>query len=145
MKKMKEDKEGVFTEMGARLRKIRGRLKMSQKDFAKALDITGGYLSTIESGLRNPPFELLHKISQYYDISLNYLALGVGDMFLIDSHRGLMDRRKIIEDIETLDDLIWVCQRVPMVRYSVMAHATEFFYEHLHLIKSKLEESQKDF
>ena len=65
-----------------RLKKIRHELNVTQNDFAKACDVKLTAISKYETGLVKPGFDMLYKIASVYNINLNWLILGIGDMFL---------------------------------------------------------------
>lgn len=59
---------------GTRLREIRAQRKMTQEQFAEALDISVDFLSLVERGINAPSFETLDKIAKR-------LRLPVADLF----------------------------------------------------------------
>jgi transcriptional regulator with XRE-family HTH domain len=58
---------------GARLRAIRAQRKMTQEQFAEALDISVDFLSLIERGISAPSFETLERIARRLRISVTQL------------------------------------------------------------------------
>ena len=63
---------------GRRLREIRAARRMTQEQFAEALDISVDFLSLIERGRNAPSFETLDKIARR-------LRVSVADLFHFDS------------------------------------------------------------
>lgn len=63
--------------LGERIREVRG--KKSQDTFATELGISRGALSFYENAERIPDAEIIHKISESYDVSADYL-LGLTDV-----------------------------------------------------------------
>ncbi|WP_370850253.1 helix-turn-helix domain-containing protein [Megasphaera sp.] len=59
MDKEKKNKESI----GTRFRIIRKTKQMNQCEFAKALDISQAYLSSIETGRRTPKLEVVQKLA----------------------------------------------------------------------------------
>jgi transcriptional regulator with XRE-family HTH domain len=62
----------VDQKIGQALKLARVEARLKQQDLAKALHVTGTYLSLIEGGHRSPSLTLLKKYAQVLDISLGY-------------------------------------------------------------------------
>lgn len=62
-----------FNKILRQLRKSKGYL---QKDIADALDISAASYSLYEKGQREPKYDLLKKIADFYNVSLDYLLTG---------------------------------------------------------------------
>ena len=58
------------------LREIRKRKKYSQLKVAMDLSISREVISHYENGKRSPDVEMLVKLSQYFNVSSDYLILG---------------------------------------------------------------------
>lgn len=64
------------------LRVFRSKLNLNQKEFAKPLGITGGYISKIEKGLSDLSESVLCLIEVNYRINRNWLRTGEGEPFV---------------------------------------------------------------
>jgi phage repressor protein C with HTH and peptisase S24 domain len=64
-----------------RVRELRKYLKLTQEDIAKRLDITQGNYTKYENGQLRFSLENIQKISQIWNVSLNWLINGEGEMF----------------------------------------------------------------
>jgi len=64
-----------------RLKKLRGHLRYSQKDFAKRLGILPATYSNYENERRKLSPELLEKLYNEFNVNLNWLITGQGSMF----------------------------------------------------------------
>ena len=58
------------------LKKIRKKYRWSQQKVAMDLNISRECLSYYENGKREPSLNLLIKMSQYFNVSINYLITG---------------------------------------------------------------------
>lgn len=58
------------------LKKIRKKHKWSQQKIAMDLNISRESLSYYENGRREPSLSLLVKMSEYFNVSINYLITG---------------------------------------------------------------------
>jgi len=68
-------------EINQRLKEARLALKMPQKDFAKALCLSGSFLSDVENNYRKINDRLIKLASMVFGISENWLKSGEGEMF----------------------------------------------------------------
>ena len=62
--------------LGHRLRALREKRNITQDRVARALDITRPAYTQYESGTRNPDPDMLKKLAELFDVSVDYL-LGV--------------------------------------------------------------------
>ncbi|MEO4053414.1 helix-turn-helix transcriptional regulator [Solibacillus sp. CAU 1738] len=60
----------MFGKILAKLRKER---KMSQYDLAEKMGFSRGQLANYEQGTRQPDFDTLQKLADYFDVSVDYL------------------------------------------------------------------------
>lgn len=67
--------------IGQRLKEIRRQNHIQQKEMAAALNVAASYLCEIENGNAKPGPDFFIKLATAYNINLNYLLLGSGDMF----------------------------------------------------------------
>lgn len=75
-------KEHLWKEIGLRLQLVRKSLNLLQKDFARTLNISNASLSEMEAGNAKPRFELLYNITKIYNVNLNFLLHGEGEIFI---------------------------------------------------------------
>ena len=62
-----------------RLKRLRDKRKWTKVQAAKAIGITPGAYGNYEYGNREPNIETLVKISEVFDVSIDYLILGMND------------------------------------------------------------------
>ncbi|MBR2664287.1 MAG: helix-turn-helix transcriptional regulator [Clostridia bacterium] len=67
--------------MNDRIKSARKALGLTQSEFGSRIGISGAAVSKLESGDRNPSDQTLMLISSEYQISLQWLQTGTGDMF----------------------------------------------------------------
>lgn len=125
--------------IGLRLKEIRNTLRIKQKDLAAALDIAGCYLSELEHGKGNPCHAFFYKLSTRFGVSLDYLFLGEGDMFL--KSKTLKDKEKELENEKTMtiESLIRLIDISPLFQYQVLGFAAKFKYDNEHIIKEDID------
>ncbi len=66
--------------IGDQLRLAREHLSLSQEEFAEKINIPKTAISKYERGIVKPAADILTKISETYNINLNWLLLGTGNM-----------------------------------------------------------------
>ena len=62
-----------MTTLGDRLRKLRERKGLNQKEFAAKMKIPNQNVSNYERGFRQPDYETLEKFADFYEVSVDYL------------------------------------------------------------------------
>lgn len=67
----------VKSKVGRRIREIRVKVNMSQKDLAYSSDLDRSYIASVESGQRNISIVNLEKIANSLNTSLSELFKGV--------------------------------------------------------------------
>jgi transcriptional regulator with XRE-family HTH domain len=61
-----------------RFRSLRSKTNLSQKDFAQSIGLSQSVIAEIERGSREPSRSVLVAIAEKYQVSLDWLLLGVG-------------------------------------------------------------------
>lgn len=62
--------------LGERIAKLRKAKGLSQYDLADRLGFSRGKLSNYEQGSRQPDYDTLKKIADFFEVSLDYLITG---------------------------------------------------------------------
>lgn len=83
-------------EVGARLRAILG--MESQKDFARALDVSPQRLNDYLAGRNFPSEEFLYRLAKVRDVNLHWLVTGDGEVYV--------DEAKNVSEIEKMSALV---------------------------------------
>ena len=64
-------------QLGMRIKYLRQKLHWSQEDLAFNANINKNYISDLENGRRNPSLEILERISNAFNITLEELFKGI--------------------------------------------------------------------
>ena len=67
--------------MNNRIKQARKALGLTQSEFGTRIGISGASISKLESGDRNPSDQTLMLIASEFQVSLQWLQTGTGDMF----------------------------------------------------------------
>lgn len=81
--------------LGDRLRKLRERKGLNQKELAARLKIPNQNVSNYERGFRQPDYETLQKLADYFEVSIDYL-LGRTDDSAITKNKTTNDKNNDI-------------------------------------------------
>lgn len=77
---LEQVKQGKFKmsniEIGNRIREIRNSLGLNQRDFAKILETSSGYISSIESGKNMAGGDFLLRLHDKFNTNLHYILTG---------------------------------------------------------------------
>ena len=86
-------------ECGQRIQQLRKERELTQEQLAEKLNVSQNTIAKIESGLRRPSIDFLLEISEFFNVSTNYLVFGV--------HAEDVEDEKSKKDIdETIEKLL---------------------------------------
>ena len=114
------------TIVGNRIRQIRKALNLKGKEFAPRLNISGPSLSDLEKGKYYPNFEFLINISREFNVNLDYLIFGEGDMFMSPGSRtdfGLL--KELINSSGIVSKFITYFERSGIMRFFLLSKFKE--------------------
>jgi transcriptional regulator with XRE-family HTH domain len=151
--KDKEKDRRTALEFGNRIKAVRKKLKMKQKDFAERIGMKNNYLCEIESGHIKPGFDFFYKIMAELKLNPVYLLHGKGDMFLPDVKEGGVsgvngEKANEREGSPLLNDpvyreMLWYMEQSNLIRYSVLEFFTRYKMHNLEDISSELKGKNK--
>lgn len=85
-----------------RLKILLSELDISQRQFAKKINLDAGYFSRIVQGKVNPPDRILLLIENVFHVNKNWLENGEGEIF--SAQVTSLAKKQILEMIDTLND-----------------------------------------
>ncbi|UXH44432.1 helix-turn-helix domain-containing protein [Rossellomorea vietnamensis] len=62
-----------MSSLGSNIKQLRERENISQKDFAQKLGVSNVVLSRYEKDERKPDYDMLKKIADYFEVSIDFL------------------------------------------------------------------------
>lgn len=143
MKKKKTNMDLVG--IGNRLKDIRKKLNLRQKEFAETLDITMVTLSDIETGKKRPGSDILFNLSGLYNVNLDFLLHGQGHMF----RQGAEAKGVMVEDnafgeyTDQVREMLWYMQNSRMAQIAFILLSQEYVYRNEFIIKGDIETQKK--
>lgn len=130
-------------EVGFRLKKIRKVLRLKQKEFAAILNMSDTYLSDIENGKQKPGYEVPGILAKEFNINLNYIFFGEGEMF-IDPILRISDRiDEFAVNREDVRKFIYSFERSPAFQYYMFNEFRLLLEKRKEVISRELEEYEK--
>lgn len=131
---------GQDNEFGIRLKQVRKTLRLTQKEFAESLKISGATLSELESGKYKPGHDFFVNISIAFEVNLYYLLFGRGNMFL-DPTQAYSERSDdFAVNLKDVSEFFHYFERSQLVQYSTLANFRALKYKDGEVIKAELEE-----
>ena len=79
-------------ECGKRIQQLRKERGLTQEQLAEKLNVSQNTIAKIESGLRRPSIDFLLEISEFFNVSTNYLVFDV--------HAEDVEDKKLKKDID---------------------------------------------
>lgn len=76
-----------MSKFGTRLNQLRKSASLSQEEFAKKIGVSRSTIGMYEQGKREPDFETLEKIADYFNVDTDYL-LGTSDKTTVIPQSG---------------------------------------------------------
>ncbi|SNY19209.1 DNA-binding transcriptional regulator, XRE-family HTH domain [Orenia metallireducens] len=64
---------GLINKLSEKLKKLRKEKEITQAELAEVLDVSTSMVGMYETNSRNPSYEILIKIADYFDVSVDYL------------------------------------------------------------------------
>lgn len=89
--------------MFERLEEIRLNQGFSKKDFSQKLEITEQAYNNYSKGKRNLQAEHIYKLKQMFNISIDWLFTGEGNMYTFDVN-NIDYKNEIINNLELLNE-----------------------------------------
>ncbi|MGD2093091.1 MAG: helix-turn-helix transcriptional regulator [Candidatus Aminicenantes bacterium] len=132
----------VLKSIGQRLQNIRKAIHINQKDFAREMEISGASLSEIEAGSAKPRIEVYYNLTRKYNVNIDYLFHGKGEMFRSPDQGGTAGIDREDEFREFLETFLDYFEKSRLVRYSVMTHFTTFLEEKETLIEKNIKKNK---
>jgi DNA-binding XRE family transcriptional regulator len=127
-----ETRQALKEKIGSRFREMRIYTGLSQKETASVLGMSQANIVRLEKGVVSPNMSICHYFKTHYNIDINWLISGRGNMVIKEKSKAV----DYGEFCEEMDDLFFHLDRVPEVRLSVL----KFFLGHKLENKKQIQE-----
>jgi transcriptional regulator with XRE-family HTH domain len=130
-------------EFGQRVKAVRRRLNMTQKEFGEAVDLSVSFISDIESGRSKACLDFFYNLASKFNINLYYLILGKGEVINTESKHPAMSQKKIGQSVNSINELLWYIERSPMMLHTILGFASRYIHENREYLIKDIEESEE--
>jgi transcriptional regulator with XRE-family HTH domain len=89
-------------DINGRVKEIRATLGLSQRQFSKRIFISQSFLGDLELGKQEVSDRIAHLISSRFNVNIEWLKFGIGEMFSSEPPNIKLER--LIEIFNNLDD-----------------------------------------
>ena len=72
-----------------RLAIVRKTLKLTQREFAQKISVATGFIASMEIGIRRVNPRIMKLVSSIYNVNLQWLETGEGEMFYKDTEKEI--------------------------------------------------------
>ena len=96
---MKENNQNSVGSLPERLRQLRKNQDWSQGQVAKKVGVEAQRISQYERGLASPPLEMIEKIANVYEVSIDFLIRGESFSSNSVHNEELLERLKELEKL----------------------------------------------
>lgn len=136
-------KSDNVTAIGKRLKDVRRTLKVQQKEAAAILSTSASYISEIEAGKANPGPEFFLKFYNAFNVNLNYIFLGIGEMFLGDQDKPEPASYNFNEDIDSVDKVLWLMKNSSYVKNTILSFTSKLVLDNTETVKRSIDINSK--
>jgi transcriptional regulator with XRE-family HTH domain len=137
--KLKEKYNFDISEIAKRLKIVRTTLNLTIEKMHQTTGFSKSLISEAENGVKKPSSIYLFALLEKFNVNINYIFLGEGDMFLNDGAgtNNFLGKR----DPDNLKELLYYMKNVDIVKYNVLSFFCEYKINNKELIRSSLEQA----
>ena len=134
-------KKEDISAVGKRVKEVRKALRVQQKEMAAVIGISNSHLSEIEKGESNPTASFFLNLSSRYNVSIEYLFHGRGEMLYDKEPEPVEKDVEYNGDIDSIEKLVWIVERSPYFKNSILSLASKFKMENDDYIKMSIKKN----
>lgn len=131
-------------ETGKRLKTFRILRNLTLAELSELSGLSMAMISESETGKNKPSPNLMYAMNRLYNMNINWLLTGEGEMVTKKSQAKQPPRNEKGELVYDMDSLLWYMERVPIVRYSVLGFFSGFYFENKKTIEKFLKETEEE-
>ena len=128
---------------GKHVRKVREALHLNQTEFARGLGKSFQHLSDIERGKKKTGLDFFIKMLTVYNVNLNYLLQGEGEMFLQEIDNNQLLLKEYASSNPDVKEFLHYFVNSSMVHYHVLSEFRKFFNAEEKAIKNDIKRKSK--
>ncbi len=124
--------------VGQRLKSIRTTLNLSQREFARGLEISTASICNIESGKGLPRHDAIYNLAAKFNVNINFLLHGTGEMFIRDVLKQRIESGEFKPYTGFLKEFLNYTRASSVVRYEMMNYSWKYVIENEGLIEKEI-------
>lgn len=128
---MNEKLKKNLIEIGTRLRAVRKTLRLTIYEMHQKTRFSKSIISEVENGKRLPSSIYLFALADEFNVNINYLFTGKGEMFLPEEP---IFKRDFGRDQEKIEELLFCLENYDVARYNILTAFTQFKRDHQDLL-----------
>ncbi len=117
--------------IGTRLRAVRKTLRLTIYEMHQKTRFSKSIISEVENGKRLPSSIYLFALADEFNVNINYLFTGKGEMFLPEEP---IFKRDFGRDQEKIEELLFYLENYDVARYNILTAFTQFKRDHQDLL-----------
>lgn len=129
-------------DVGIRMRKIRKALGFTQNKMVSFFDIGRANYSRIEKGEIFPGAAILNTLRMKFEVSLDWLLTGNGQMLLPSTEITNKEKQNVInlgDYSDEVKEMLIYMEKVPMVKHAILGTFSEYRVKNKSLIDSMMD------
>jgi len=134
------DKDAI----GQRLKLIRTTLNLSQRGFARSLNISSSSICNIEAGKGLPRHDIIYNLAAKFNVNIYFLMHGTGEMFISDLVKKRIESGEFEPYTNFLKEFLNYARASSVVRYEMMNYFWKYFLENEALIEKEINYLKKE-
>ncbi len=123
-------------EIGKRLREVREALNLTIEKMYHATGFSRSLISEAENGLKKPSSTYLFALLDLYQVNLNYIMSGRGDMFLGEE----LVFEDFGKDAKLVHSLLMYMKKADVVRFTILKYFLEYKAQFNDLIHDQIDD-----
>jgi transcriptional regulator with XRE-family HTH domain len=106
---------------------------------AAKLDMADSYLSEIENGKSKVGPEFFLKISNEYNVRIEFIFHGEGDMFYSLKRKIDSEEFDFKDNIDSIEKIVWLMENSPLVKNTILGFTTKFILDNEETVRKSIE------
>jgi DNA-binding XRE family transcriptional regulator len=125
-------------DISCRIKIIRKIWGFKQKDFAEKLKVSGATLSDVEKGKYKPSHDLIFNISKQFNVNLNYLLFGEGEMFVKGDVEIVTRLDNMFSESDEIKKFNWYFEKSKVLRFRILSFFNKLLVEDRDVIEGEI-------
>lgn len=138
---MKSKSEYDLKAIGRRIKEARKHLSILQDTIAEECNLSKTTISDFERGEKRPGFDLLYYLHTRYNISIDYILFGVGNLVISKEspNENKIDLTSFGSDLEIIKEMLEIMKQSIITKSAIIGHYRTFVIENPDLIEKDIE------